>query len=103
MHDLIRVIPLRPGAIEHDKVDHPLQLFEAMPACQPGQIVFADQIVNLRVNFAPPNLFGRVDCVRWWWSMQLALIHHQPGFAFDRRPQHRQSHFRAGGRGIFAR
>ena len=69
MHDLIRVIRLRPGAIENDKADHLLQPIEAMPACQRGQIVLADQIVNLRVNFAPPNLFYRVDCVRRWWSM----------------------------------
>jgi hypothetical protein len=94
---------LPPGTIKNDKSDHLLQLFEAMPAWQPGQVVFANQIVNLRVNFAPPDLFGRIDCVRRWWSMQLAIIYDEADFVSDRRPQHRQSHCRAGDRRIFAR
>jgi len=53
------------SAIENDEMDHFRQVDEAMPFCEPGHVIFANQTVDPGATVAPLNFLNGIDCVGW--------------------------------------
>ncbi len=58
----------RPRAIKNNKTDDFFQFRKAMPFRECGHVVFADEILDFRVSFAPSDFFDSVNRVRRRWA-----------------------------------
>jgi beta-N-acetylhexosaminidase len=103
MHHPIGMLGVRSGAIQNDKANELPEFFKTVPLGKRGKVVFADEAMNLRVRFAPANLFDGIDCIGGWGTAQFAIVDGKHAFAFDSGTQQGEPHFPAGLRRIFPR
>jgi len=79
---------LEPGAIEHRELNHFRQIRKPAPGGKLRDVVFADQVNELRIGLAAAKRFDCFDGVRRRRTLELQRIEAESRLAFNCRSQH---------------
>lgn len=76
------------GPVENHELDVPIEILEAMPGPEPGQLICSQEQNEFSPGILGGDALDRVDGIRWGRAFELALVQDKPGFICKRGLQH---------------